>query len=190
MRHSAHWQYLPSSGSSNFPGLPLLSYQQANACACPLDLACAAVSWAPSVRAHQENAMLSTAPALELQNGGEHSVDSGLPSSRQPPRRCSCLRCNRANGSFYARCIINDPEPDPTADVTDEHSQFFEDQDLVQASTLTKEQKSKVWRYIQEHDPNLLAFLKDEAVATLIKNGATPLFPSTLVRKALGRNQA
>lgn len=129
--------------------------------------------------------MFATAPAIDPQASSEHAAASGNRPDRRPLRRCNCLRCNQANGSKYLDCTAHDPEPtlpkEPFDEVLD-----LSDANLTKADTLTKEQKSRVWRYIQQHDPNMVAFLQDPTVAALIRKGATPLFPNDLVQRALG----
>ena len=72
------------------------------------------------------------------------------------------------------------------ASVPDAFDAIFDDDLLIRASLLNRQEKALVWGYIQRNEPGLVAFLKDEAVVRLIKSGATPLFPTDLVEKALG----
>lgn len=132
--------------------------------------------------------MLTTHQAPEVLVGSEHAAPSESGSSRRPTRRCSCLACNSANGSFYFRCIKGAADMDATlqASVPDAFDAIFDDDLLIRASLLNRQEKALVWGYIQRNEPGLVAFLKDEAVVRLIKSGATPLFPTDLVEKALG----
>lgn len=132
--------------------------------------------------------MLIAAYAPEVQAGSEHVASPASGSPRRPVRRCSCLACNPANGSFYFRCIKDadiktlaqlDSPPDPL-------DAIFDDNRLIQASLLNRQEKALVWGYIQRNEPQIVLFLQDESVARLIKSGATPLFPTDLVEKALG----